>query len=60
VCSSDLIVFEGREPAECKLWLQDREVYIKVLNGEQIFKVNAAQAGMIIKTVEDIEKRVQF
>ncbi|MGA9225617.1 MAG: hypothetical protein WB217_04665 [Mesobacillus sp.] len=55
-----LIVFEGREPAECKLWINERELYIKELKGEQVFKVDAEQAGMIIKTVEDIEKRVRF
>jgi hypothetical protein len=55
-----LIVFEGREPAECKLWIYEREVYIKQLKSEQVFKIETGQAGMIIKTVEDIEKRVRF
>lgn len=55
-----LIIFEGREPAECKIWISEREVYIKELRDEQVYKVDPRQAGMIIKTVEDIEKRVQF
>ena len=55
-----LIIFEGREPAKCKLWINERELYIKELKGEQVFKVDAGPAGMIIKTVEDIEKRVRF
>jgi len=55
-----LIVFEGREPAECKLWINERELYIKELKGEHVFKIDPGQAGMIIKTVEDIEKRVRF
>lgn len=55
-----LIVFEGREPAECKLWINEGEVYIKELNSEQVFKIDTGQAGMMIKTMEDIEKRVRF
>ncbi|MEH7442919.1 hypothetical protein V7201_11495 [Bacillus sp. JJ1122] len=55
-----LIVFEGREPAECKLWVNERQVYIKELKSEQVFKIESGQARMIIKTIEDIEKRVQF
>ncbi|WP_423409809.1 hypothetical protein AABM38_07390 [Heyndrickxia sp. MSNUG] len=55
-----LIVFEGREPAECKLWVNERQVYLKELKSEQVFKIETGQAGVIIKTIEDIEKRVRF
>jgi hypothetical protein len=55
-----LVLFEGREPAECKLWINESEVYIKQLNNGQVYKVDSKDADMIIKKVEDIEKRVLF
>jgi hypothetical protein len=55
-----LVLFEGREPAECKLWIYESEVYIMQLENEQVYKVDSQDADLIIKTVEDIEKRVLF
>ncbi|MBS8263193.1 hypothetical protein DYI25_01930 [Mesobacillus boroniphilus] len=55
-----LLIYEGRKPDKCKLWVNDNNVYIKRLKEQRVYKVEASKAAKVIAMIEDMEKQVQF
>ncbi|WLR53738.1 hypothetical protein LC048_14565 [Mesobacillus subterraneus] len=55
-----LLIYEGRKPDKCKLWVNDGNVYIKRVKEQRIYKVEASNTAKVIAMIEDMEKQVQF
>lgn len=55
-----LVIFEGREPAEFKLWVNENYVYLKHFENGKVYKIDSGQAKLIINTIHNIEEQVYF
>jgi hypothetical protein len=55
-----LVIYDGREPAELKLWITGNEIYMKQIDSEEVFKIQAVQSQKIIETLSYIQRQVQF
>lgn len=55
-----LVISDGREPAQLKLWFIDDNIFIKQFNSEEIYKLPALQAQEIKDTLIGIQQQVQF
>ena len=55
-----LLIYEGRKPDKCKLWINEENVYIKRVKEQRVYKVEASKAAKVIAMIEDMEKQVQF
>ncbi|GAE47985.1 hypothetical protein JCM21738_5034 [Mesobacillus boroniphilus JCM 21738] len=55
-----LLIYEGRKPDKCKLWVNDENVYIKRVKEQRVYKVETSKAVRINDMIEDMEKQVQF
>jgi hypothetical protein len=55
-----LLIYEGRKPDKCKLWISEGNVYIHRMKEQRVYKVEASKAGKVISMIEDMEKQIQF
>lgn len=55
-----LLIYEGRKPDKCKLWISENNVYIKRVREKRVYQVEAHKAAKVIAMIEDMEKQVQF
>lgn len=55
-----LLIYEGRKPDKCKLWISEENIYIKRLKEQPVYKVDKSKAAKVIAMIEDMEKQVQF
>ncbi|WP_102261959.1 hypothetical protein [Mesobacillus jeotgali] len=55
-----LLIYEGRKPDQCKLWVNEENVYIKRVKDQRVYKVEANKADKVIAMIQDMEKQVQF
>lgn len=55
-----LLIYEGRKPDQCKLWINEENVYIKRVKEQRVYKVEASKAAKVIAMIEDMEMQVQF
>lgn len=55
-----LLIYDGRKPDKCKLWISEENVYIKRMKEQGIYQVEANDAAKVIAMIEDMEKQVQF
>jgi hypothetical protein len=55
-----LLIYEGRKPDQCKLWINGEEVYIKRVKEQRVYKVEAGKAAKVVAMIKDMEKQVQF
>lgn len=55
-----LLIYEGRKPDKCKLWISGENVYIKRMKDQRVYKVEANKTSKVIAMIEDMEKQVQF
>ena len=55
-----LLIYEGKKPDKCKLWISKDHVYIKRMKENKVYKVEDRQAAKVIAMIHDMEKQVQF
>jgi hypothetical protein len=55
-----LLIYEGRKPDQCKLWINEENVYIKRVKEQRVYKIEASKAAKVIAMIQDMEKQVQF
>ncbi|WP_226644345.1 hypothetical protein [Mesobacillus subterraneus] len=55
-----LLIYEGKKPDKCKVWINKNQVYIKRLKENKVYKVEESQAAKVIAMIDDMEKQVQF
>jgi hypothetical protein len=55
-----LLIYDGRKPDKCKLWIKDENVFIKRVKEQRVYKVEKSKAARVINMIEDMEKQVQF
>jgi hypothetical protein len=55
-----LLIYEGKKPDKCKVWISKGHVYIKRMKENKVFKVEENQSAKVIAMIDDMEKQVQF
>jgi hypothetical protein len=55
-----LLIYEGKKPDKCKLWISKNNVYIKRMKEQKVYKVEESKAAQMVLMIEDMEKQVQF
>ncbi|MBT2637407.1 hypothetical protein [Bacillus sp. ISL-39] len=55
-----LLIYDGRKPDKCKLWISEGNVYIQRIKEQRVYKVEASKAVKVISMIEDMEKQIQF
>lgn len=55
-----LLIYEGRKPDKCKLWINEGNVFIQRMKEQRVYKVEASKAVKVIAMIEDMEKQIQF
>ncbi|MBT2695180.1 hypothetical protein [Bacillus sp. ISL-55] len=55
-----LLIYDGKKPDKCKLWISKNNVYIKRIKEQKVYKVDESKAALVVAMIEDMEKQVQF
>ncbi|MBT2683653.1 hypothetical protein [Bacillus sp. ISL-37] len=55
-----LLIYEGKKPDKCKVWISKNNVYIKRMKEQNVYKVEESKAAQVVLMIEDMEKQVQF
>ena len=55
-----LLIYEGKKPDKCKVWISKDHVYIKRMKENKVYKVEDSQSDKVIAMIDDMEKQVQF
>lgn len=55
-----LLIYEGKKPDKCKVWISKDHVYIKRMKENKVYKVEESQSAKVIAMIDDMEKQVQF
>lgn len=55
-----LVISDGREPAQLKLWITEDNIFIKQFNSKEVYRLPSLQAKEIKETLIGIQQQVQF
>ncbi|WP_210366248.1 hypothetical protein [Bacillus sp. REN3] len=52
-----LVILDGRDAIKCKIWLTEKEVYLKKLKEDNYYKIEGKDAESIIKIMEYVQQK---